>query len=645
MHNKLITHARVVPKTLWTILIALAVVIATYWSGLYGGFFFDDHPNILQVEGIRLSSISSESIKQAMASGTTGVLGRPVSQLSFAINYFLHGPDPFAFKITNLVIHCLNAVLVFFIALQLISSTLKDQFPTRARIFSGIVGFAWAIHPIQITSVLYVVQRMTSLSAMFLLIAFFLHIHARQSRSFGYRPMLSLALAWMVFWPLSLFSKESGILFPGFVAAYELIIRRYSHQGLDSAGRALFLLVLVSLALSPLLFYSPVIGAYLAGYEYRSFTLTERLLTENRVIWEYLGMITVPRMEVFGLFHDDIELSSSLLSPPTTLLAVIGLAGLLGVAWKTRTQAPLVSFGIVWFLVGHSLESTFLPLEIAHEHRNYLPLLGICLLPIHAINHLSSGNGVKRTVCFTLCFAFLGYLSLITALRANMFGNDGLRTQLETHYHPDSARSNYEAGRFLSRSLDTDAGNQIAYSLARKHYELATNLDPAFKLGLLGVLHLDCSTKKHPEAFVLDELKKRLEKTPFAPGDATLVFSIQEMTTSNKLCLSRSDIDDIFAAALSNPRISANVKMLLNSWHADYLWLHARDMYSAKDALNRALAFSPSNPSNRLKMAQLFYISGERDHALQWLLELRGERLQQDEKKTLSDLLTALGAN
>ena len=79
------------------------------------------------------------------------------------------------------------------------------------------------------------------------------------------------------------------------------------------------------------------------------------------------------------------------------------------------------------------------------------------------------------------------------------------------------------------------------------------------------------------------------------------------------------------------------------SWHADYLWLHEKDLPAAFAALGQSLTLVPSNPSNRLKLAQLRFIAGERDQAHQLLLELRGERLSMEERKTLDELLAGLG--
>jgi hypothetical protein len=630
-------------RDIWIIPLGLAIVVAFYWPGLYGGFFFDDYPNILQVEGVRLAELSRDAIHGALTSGTTGLLGRPVSQLSFAINYFFSAYDPFAFKLTNLVIHCLNSILVYFVARQLIAETQSERTEKHVVLLAGIVAFSWAIHPIQMTSVLYVVQRMTSLSALFLLSAFLLHIRARQGVGLQKQDCFRLILAWLVFWPLSIYSKESGALLPSFIVAYELIIRRHAHNGLDKVGRAILILTITGIAAFPALFYLPTVKSLLSGYEYRDFTLTERLLTEARVVWEYLGLIVAPRLNAFGLFHDDIAISSGLTAPWTTLPALLGLIGLAGIAWWARLRFPLVAFGIAWFFVGHSLESTFMPLEIAHEHRNYLALLGICLLPIGVLANLTKASGQNRTLGIALCCALVGYFTLVTAMRADMFGNDGLRTQIEALHHPNSPRSNYEAGRFLSGSFDANQDSQIAYSWARKYYRFATDQDPAFKMGLLGLIRLDCATTMQPDPKVVAELADRLKNTRFAPGDEALMVSMQEMATAGTLCLPSSDVDALFSATLANPRVSRNAQMLLHSWRADYLWLHEHDWDGALSALRSALALSPSNPSNRLKLAQLIFVSGEREQARPLLLELRGERLVPEEQKTLNDLLTALG--
>ena len=587
----------------------LLVVVAIYWPGLYGTFFFDDPVNIF-VEGVRMENLSSESIKQALSSGNAGPSGRPVAHLSFALNHFFNGFDPFYFKLTNVVIHCLNSILVFFVIRQFMTTTQQAQATRDANLSSGIIAFIWATHPIQLTSVLYVVQRMTSLSAGFLLAALLLHILARERG--GREGMIGLAIAWLIFWPLSYFSKETGLLFPLFVLAWELILRRYKHQGLDHFSRIFAATSALVIAASVIYVLTPTGHWLWSGYGNRSFSLEERLLTEGRVLCFYLGLVLYPRLDAFGLFHDDLPLSTSLLTPWTTLPALMLLAGLVYLGWRTKNSRPLVSFGIAWFLIGHLLESTALPLEIAHEHRNYLPLLGILLAVADTLMHSLERKGIQKTISITLTAAALAYFPLVTALRAYQYG-DGIRlTQIEAKYHPNSSDSQYEAGRALSELPESASPGQPIYALARQHYEQAAKLDPHSKLGLLGLIHLACRTGQPAETEWVQELAYRLRTSSFGPSDRNVLFNLQEMAIMRTIDLTRSEIDGLFAAALANPGVSPGVQAMLYSWHADYLWLHEHDRAAARYALEQSLALDPSHLNTRLKLAKLAELSGNK---------------------------------
>ena len=304
---------------------------------------------------------------------------------------------------------------------------------------------------------------------------------------------------------------------------------------------------------------------------------------------------------------------------------------------------PLVSFGIAWFLIGHGMESTFLPLEIAHEHRNYLPLFGILLAVVSVLVRTLEKTGPAKTLGIALMATMLAYFSFVTALRADQFGDEVLRSQIEAQYHRGSARAQHEAGRVLAGLAGSDSASSPRYSLAKAHYELAGQLDPNFKMNLLGLIHLNCQAGIPVEQPWVGELQRRLRDTPFAPGDRTVLYSLKEMTIAGSLCLGRPEVDSLFSAAIANPGVSAGVRAMILSWYADYLWLHEKDLPAACTALGQSLTLVPSNASNRLKLAQLRFIAGERDQAYQLLLELRGERLSMDERKTLDELLAGLG--
>lgn len=239
------------------------------------------------------------------------------------------------------------------------------------------------------------------------------------------------------------------------------------------------------------------------------------------MLWLYLGLILLPRLEAFGLHHDDVAVSTGLFEPWTTLPAWAALAGLVWLAWRLRAKAPMASFGIVWFLVGHLLESTVLPLELVHEHRNYVPLFGVLLALSAALPQALAAPGPRRTLGLTLAAMALGYCGFVTALRARQLGDETRRSQIEVQHHPEeSPRAHYEAGRavaMLDQSADAEGPT---YFFARTHFERAGDLDPGFKLGWLGLMHLNCRAGKPAEAGWSEALGRRLRETPF--GRATI---------------------------------------------------------------------------------------------------------------------------
>ena len=450
-------------------------------------------------------------------------------------------------------------------------------------------------------------------------------------------------MACCLFWPLSFFSKETGALFPCFALAWELIIFKNVQGQLDRFARLFVALFSLGATACVLYLLLPTGQWIFAGYGMRSFSLTERLLTEGRVLWFYLGLILFPRLDAFGVYHDDFTISNGLFFPWTTLPAWLGLLGLCLLAWRTRKKAPIVTFGIVWFFIGHALESTILPLEIAHEHRNYIPLIGV-LLPFAWLGlRCCEKNGIVMTICVTLAISFLGYCTLITALRADQFGDDVKRTQIEAMHHRQSSSAQFEAGRILANLADARSPASPIYSFARSHFEQAAELNRNAKMPWLALVNLNCVAGLPIESAWIRALNKRLEHRPFSPADQTVLYGLKEMAIKNPACLKPSEVESLFASSLNNPTTAIRAKALIHSWHADYLWLGQHDLEAAKSALRKSLALIPGNPSNRLKWAQLVYLSGDKKQATRLLLELRNAALSAEERDTRRKLLSSLG--
>jgi len=607
--------------------------------GLGGGFFFDDYPNIVENKSIQIGSLDSASLRQVLAGPAAGPLGRPVSVASFALTHYFFGLDPYAFKAINLAIHLLNGLLVFWLAQRLLRALPGDNPCRRDRLALWLTA-VWLLHPIQLLAILHVVQRMTALSALFLFAALLLHMRARERGT-----MTGLLLAWGVCWPLSFFSKESGALFPFFALAWELIVRRSAQGGLDRFARAFAVLAGLTFLVGLAYLALPSGRWLLAGYDSRPFTLAERMLTEGRVLWFYLSLIVLPRLDALGLQHDDIALSLGLAEPWTTTPALLGLVGLAWLAWHLRARAPLVAFGIAWFFVGHAMESTVLPLEIAHEHRNYVPLFGVLVAAVALLARAVAARGSRKTLGLALAGLALLYLPFVAALRAHQFGDVMRRTQIEAQHHRSSARAQFDAGKALALLPDASLPDSPARSFARAHLQRAGELDGNFKTSWLVLIHLDCRAGLGGDPAMVAELAWRLKETPFGPGDSTILYALKEMSIDGSLCLARPEVERLFAAAQANPRVGSHPRMLMHSWLADYFALKARDLPAAEAEIDRALAISPHNPSNRLKRAQMDFLQGRYKEAAGRLDGLRDSALVSDERKTMAQLQACLASD
>jgi len=331
--------------------------------------------------------------------------------------------------------------------------------------------------------------------------------------------------------------------------------------------------------------------------------------------------------------------SSGMTFPWTTVFAWLGIGGLFGLAWHIRHRWPLFTFGVAWFFIGHGLESTVLPLEIAHEHRNYLPLLGLLLSVAAWLHKLTECSGSRRTVGVTLLCAALTYFSLITSLRSHQFADEVRRVQIEVQHHPDSARAHYEAGQVFLGIAENSGDDLLAAAFARRHFERAMALDPSFKMGGLGLIVLECRTAKRGETQWYGELLRRFRETPFLPGDTAFFYGLKELLITGRICLETRDVETLFSTVLESPKVSRAMKSALYSWQADYFWLAQQNLAAAKRALGKSLELVPSNQSNRLKWAQLLYLGGDLPRANHMLREVQENLLSSAERQTLVNLL------
>lgn len=588
---------QIIPKIL--LLIALVATIFVYQDGLYGAFTLDDHHTIGNNTRIAINELRFDTLRQAAESSTSGVLGRPLSMLSFAANHYLTGLQPFYFKLANLAIHLLNGLGLYLLTLLILTSyRLRSHLPRanfHVQWIALAVATAWLLHPFNLTGVLYVVQRMTSLAALFTIAGLVLFTWGRIRLQQGRGGIAAILISLLVFLPLAALSKENGLLLPLLMFTIEFTLFDFRQEKLRT--RRFLALLYAATVLAPIL----AAGAYLlyhstwllGSYQTRDFSLGERLMTEARVMWFYLQQIVLPRTATMGLFHDDLEISRGLFQPWTTLISLTGLVTLLVAAIAARKTMPIAAFGLLFFLSGHLIESTVIPLEIAYEHRNYMPMYGVLLALFYYLLHPSTqlpGLKLRQFAAVLLIFLF----AFNTWSRANDWSNPLTLARTEVAHHPASLRANAQMANAYAELRSRDpAADAEYYLLAHHHYTVMGQIDNRDINGLIGLIILDGARGKPLDPSLVPTLMKRLAAAPIPVNIGRLLETLASCKGQKRCALSDRDLEDMFQAALQNPNSTGLRRAAVFSAVSYYYGNVKNDYPAALDALNNALKTTP----------------------------------------------------
>jgi len=363
---------------IWYLLPFLLLGLAIYSNTLEVPFYFDDLSNIVENTHIRLSRFTVEGLKEAAFQGLSS--SRPVANISFALNYLVHGYDKEGYHIVNIFVHILSGIFLYlFIRRTLCLSSFGSAKISNPSIIAFCGAVIWFVHPVHTQSVTYVVQRMNSLASMFYILSFLLYVHGRlkeRSRS-KWAWFLGAAFVGM----LSAGSKQIAVTLPFFILLYEW----YFFHDLKKAWARKFVAYLIG----PIVVLATLAYFYIGVNPLRilfstsgdvEFSAVERLLTQFRVVIYYISLLFYPHPSRLNLDYDFIA-SRSLIDPITTFFSLMAVIGLFGLALYLAKRDRLMSFCILWFLGNLVLESFVAGLEMVYEHRTYLPSM-LIFLPI-----------------------------------------------------------------------------------------------------------------------------------------------------------------------------------------------------------------------------------------------------------------------
>ncbi len=600
-------------RHLAAVILIVVLTLIVYWPGLSGGFIFDDVSNITNNPAVRIQHLEWNALKQA----ASGLPGRPISRASFGLDYLLHGLNPFASKLENLLIHITNALLIYALCVTLVRVLKRNRrvLPEgfSATLFASAVALAWALHPINLTSVLYVVQRMNSLSTLFVLMGLLLYLYGRQQ--YVQHPLRGgtwMALAVILFTPLAYWSKENGVLLMGFIFLFECCLFRFQADSITARKGLKWIYALgFVVALSVGLYYiSTHPGRFLQGYNNRFFTLEERLLTEPRIIWDYIRLILLPSPSGYGLFMDDVVLSRSLWSPWTTIPAVLALI-LLGLAgFWLRNRQPVIALGILLFLLGHSIESTFIPLELAFEHRNYFPSLGLLMVLFYVLLYPYPSERYRK-LGRVVALLFLLLVAALTFLRAQDWSNNTRLIVAEVTAHPESPRANYEIGKRYAQVLERGISDTEKYfALAKGHLLKATTLREDITEGLFGLIMAALDAKQAVDPVWQTELARRLQTQPFRPVNVEWLKSYARCVEVKQCPRQTMEVLRLLDAADQNPSLGGGMRASLYSIRSRYEWKVEKNLGQAISDSEKSIRLKAGDAGRLAQHAYLLLLAG-----------------------------------
>jgi hypothetical protein len=409
---------------------------------------------------------------------------------TFMLSALPDGLQPFYFKLGNLIVHLACGLVAWLMLRRVLAE--DRRFDGNVELAASLIVALWLLHPINVSTVLYVVQRMAQLSTLFVLASVWVYLIARRDLIAGKFRAATLKL--FVLFPTLLvagmLSKENAAVAPALCLVFELayFAGQPRPRHLIQAFFGLFV-ALPAIALVALAVFAP--DQLVGGFEARDFTWWQRLLSQPRALMDYVSTLLFPRNPLLGLYTDDFAVSTGLFSPVSTILSLLALVVLSAGAIALRKRAPSVFAGWFFFLVAHGIESSFLALDLYYEHRNYLPafglllaVLGLCRL---AAEKIHTDTLSVRQLGMLVAGGFLLVFGFATMGRANVWKtHDGIVEQ-GVKYHPKSLRVHLEKA-----SLAMFAGGH-AESIAALEPVLTSDNPRHRMLGRISKMTIDCA--------------------------------------------------------------------------------------------------------------------------------------------------------
>jgi protein O-mannosyl-transferase len=449
------------------VLLILGVGLAVHYPSLQGTFHFDDRPAILDNLTIRALWPLDGPLNPP---SFTPVAGRPVANVSLALDYAVHGLNPWGYHLFPVVLHLAAALLLFAIVRRTLSQTRLGGTYGRVSVWLAFASaLLWAVHPLQTEAVAYLTQRTELLMGFFYLFTLYGLIRANTSD----RPVFWLSLS-VLCCALGMGSKEVMVSAPLMVLLYDRAFFSASFREVwVRRSRYYLFLAATWMILAALVSNSPRSDS--VGFGFAHLTAGDYLRTQASVIPHYLRLFFWP--DPLVLDYGWPVARSWLQAAPwfglMTLLVVLSVA-----AW--RFSPPLGFLGS-WFFLILAPSSSILPIitEVAAERRMYLPLASLVVVIVIGGYHLYRSlppslfpTSARRSIPLGVLLVIVAAFGLLSVKRYGDYGDEVTMWRDVVTKRPFNARGHNNLGVVLSDSGRVEEG--------LLHFAEAVKLDPTY---------------------------------------------------------------------------------------------------------------------------------------------------------------------
>jgi protein O-mannosyl-transferase len=585
-------------------LVGLAV-LAAYLNSIPGGLVFDDRSAIVENPTIRALWPISRVISSMHGDFT--VSGRPLFNLSLAVNYAMGGTAAPGYHVVNVLIHLLAALTLFGIVRRTFRQPrLRGRFGAASLPLATAAAVLWAVHPLQTESVTYIAQRTESLMGLFYLLTIYCVIRSAEPRTALWQGLAVTACL------CGMASKEVMVTAPLMALLYDRTFMAGTFgAALRKRGRLYAGLGGTWLLLGWLVATGGNLASGSAGFEsaidWRSYGLTQFWAVAH-----YLWLSVWPHPLVLD-YGGAVLIGSAARALPYAVLITFLLAG---TAISVR-RWPAIGFAGCWFFGILALTSSVFPLrDTVFEHRMYLPLAAVVVLAVAAIHTLA---GRWREVAFVL----LAMACLVLTVRRNEDYRSDLTLWSDTvAKRPDNARAHYDLGRALSgagRLDDAMVQFQAALRLQPNHFKAQNDL--AGVLARLGrtdeaILHYHQAIELQPDF----------------------------MTARDSLCavlIQTGRLNEALQEANAALRIATNSAGTFNN--LGNIYFRQQRLEEALTNYRRAIGIKPDDAEARSNLGVVLAMQGETDEAIREFTEAL--RLDPNAADTHNNLGIALEQN